>query len=135
MRVERSDRVAWRSVDGETIVIHLGRRRLFGLDHLGGLVWQALETAKSLEELGTLVSGAHHERGDHAPSTIDIFAFVSDLLAEDLILCTEATPVSTVAPSSRGPKIEWREEIQQFAGQCHLVYGQSHQCNQHPGGS
>jgi hypothetical protein len=131
MKVSRAEGLAWRNVDGETVVIHLRRRWIFGLDDAGGELWAALSEPRSLEELRSMVG--------ESPTVIDaVDRFVADLAGEGLVtseaeLAANGDDAEVV--ELHPPRILWREELRQFAGQCHLVFGQSHQCNQHPGAS
>lgn len=133
MKIERNQGVAWRKVGDEMVVIHLARHRIFGLDGTAGRIWESLSEPQDLETLEAIASKG-------APMGADVIngvhLFVADLAEEGLVdvagELSEAPKGDTVVDF---PRIEWREELQQFAGQCHLVPGQSHQCNQNPGGS
>lgn len=133
MKVERKQGLAWRKVGDEMVVIHLARHRIFGLNGTGGRIWEALQETQDIEDLGAIAA----EAVDDGSEVIDaVHRFVGDLVEEDLVDVVGSVPETEGAGNVVGfPRIEWREELQQFAGQCHLVPGQSHQCNQHPGGS
>ncbi|MCD4749529.1 MAG: PqqD family protein [Thermoanaerobaculales bacterium] len=142
MKVTRAECLAWRKIDQETVVIHLAERKMFGLNDIGGRMWEALSAPTTLERLEAIVV----EGGLEGANVIDaVERFIVDLAEEGLVMSDEplegrgddAEVVDFMAPgvSGRVPRIEWREEIRQFAGQCHFLSGQSHQCNQHPGGS
>ena len=135
MKLTRAEGLAWREIDQEVIIIHLSERKMYGLNEIGGRVWSALAEPSTLEELGAILA----EDQSESTSVIEaVERFVNDLAEEGLVTTdvplkqngTEAEIVDFPAP-----KIEWREEIRQFAGQCHFQAGQSHQCNQHPGAS
>ncbi len=133
MKIERNQGVAWRKVGDEMVVIHLARHRIFGLDGTAGLIWEALSEPRDMKALETIVSESAAKGADVINA---VHLFVADLADEDLV-----EVVGQLPDTSKGdtvvdfPRIEWREELQQFAGKCHLIAGQSHQCNQHPGGS
>ncbi len=133
MKIERNQGVAWRKVGDEMIVIHLARHRIFGLDGAAGRIWDALSEPQDLEILEEIA----REGAPEGTDVIDaVHLFVSDLADEDLVEVAGQLPEASKDDNVVAfPRIEWREELQQFAGQCHLVPGQSHQCNQHPGGS
>ncbi len=133
MEIKRIQGAAWRKVGDEMVVIHLARHRIFGLDGAAGRIWEALSEPQDMKTLEAIASEGAPEGAD----VIDaVHLFVADLAEEGLVdvagELSEASKSDTVVDF---PRIEWREELQQFAGQCHLVPGQSHQCNQHPGGS
>ena len=135
MKIQRIKGVAWRKVGDEMVVIHLARHRIFGLDSTAERIWESLEEPQSLATLGEIASSDLPEE----PNVIDaVGRFVADLAEEGLVDIEgegfDATYGDNVVDFVK-PRIEWREDLQQFAGQCHLVPGQSHQCNQHPGGS
>ena len=133
MKVERIQGVAWRKVGDEMVVIHLARHRIFGLDGIAGRIWEALSEPQDMETLEAIVSEGAPEGAD----VIDaVHLFVADLAEEDLVdVAGELPKVFKSDNLVAFPRIECREELQQFAGQCHLVPGQSWQCNQPPGGS
>ena len=133
MKIERNQGLAWRKVGDEMVVIHLARHRIFGLDGTAGRIWEALSEPQDIETLEAIAS-------EGAPKGADIIdavhLFVADLADEDLVDVAGQLPKAERDENIVDfPRIEWREELQQFAGQCHLVPGQSHQCNQHPGNS
>jgi hypothetical protein len=135
VKVERTHGLAWREVGGEVVVIHLGRHRMFGLSGAAAEIWEALDGPMSFEDFRALVAGS-------ASAAVDIdevaLHFLADLVDEDLVACDGIAPAVVLPAEISGidmPRIDWREEVQQFAGQCHFLAGQSQQCTQHPGGS
>ncbi len=133
MKIERNQGVAWRKVGDEMVVIHLARHRIFGLDGTAGRIWEALSEPQDMETLEAIACKGAPEGAD----VIDaVHLFVADLADEGLVEVAGEMPEAENSDTVvEFPRIEWREELQQFAGQCHLVPGQSFQCNQHPGGS
>lgn len=135
MKVERKQGLAWRKVGDEMVVIHLSRHRIFGLPGTASEIWEALTEPQEIDDLEAIVAGGAPE----GANVIDaVSRFVADLADEDLVEFAGEMPKTVDGENVvdfEGPQIEWREELQQFAGQCHLVPGQSHQCNQHPGNS
>lgn len=133
MKVERTQGLAWRKVGDEMVVIHLARHRIFGLNGTAGRIWEALQDVHDIESLKAIAEEGVNEGAE----VIDaVHHFVADLADEGLVdIAGELPEIETAGNVVDFPRIEWREELQQFAGQCHLVPGQSHQCNQHPGNS
>lgn len=133
MKVQRAQGLAWRKVGDEMIVIHLANHRIFGLDRSAGHIWEALAEPTDLEALEGLVADATPEAG----TVVDaVHRFLTDMAGEGLVeLEGDLNPAEDNPTVVEFPRIEWREDLQQFAGQCHLVPGQSHQCNQQPGNS
>ncbi|MEN8164519.1 MAG: PqqD family protein [Acidobacteriota bacterium] len=133
MKVERIQGVAWRKVGDEMVVIHLARHRIFGLDCAAGLIWESLSEPQDMETLEAIASEGAPKGADVVDA---VHLFVADLAEEGLVEVAGQLPEACKSDNLVSfPRIEWREELQQFAGQCHLVPGQSWQCNQHPGGS
>ncbi len=133
MRVARKSEVAWRVVGGEVVVIHLVRRRIYGFNDLGRRVWQALEQPQTVDELEKVVASENLENG-----CSEVRRFLADLSAEDLIEVeglSEPDRENADIVDFPGPRIEWREELQRFAGMCQLVPGQHPACSANPGGS
>lgn len=135
MKIERTQGVAWRKVGDEMVVIHLSRHRIFGLHGAAGRIWEALSEPQEIETLRAIAA----EDAARESNVIDaVDRFVADMAGEGLIEVAGELPEieeSENVVEFTPPRIEWREELQQFAGLCHLVPGQSHQCNQHPGNS
>ena len=127
MRIWRSEDVAWRRIDRETVVVHLSRHWMFALNEAGGILWETLAGPLDGERLENLLS-------DPAAS-----AFLADLAGEGLVESDSPFGLSRSSESTeidpRQPRIEWREEVRRFAGQCMYLSGQSPLCNSSPSGS
>jgi len=120
MKIRRTEDVAWRRIDHETVVVHLTRHRMYALNESGGQVWEAL--AESFE-------------GDRLTQLLDdpaATAFLVDLAAEGLVESDGPLPATPAAPLAENdpesPRIEWREEVRRFAGDCGLLDGGSDLC-------
>jgi len=124
MRIWRAEDVAWRRIDCETVVVHLARHRMCALNEAGGRLWEDLATPLEGHRLTQLLS-------DPAAT-----AFLADLSDEGLVECDGPLSSSPVPPvpeiESETPRIEWREEVRRFAGQCRFNFGQSELCTQYP---
>ena len=48
MSVRLSEQVAWRDIDGETFVIDLKTRKMYGLNATGGQAWRGLEQGQEV---------------------------------------------------------------------------------------
>jgi hypothetical protein len=126
MTITRARNVAWRKIVNETIVLHISRKMMYGLNQAGGEVWEALEEpadARRLLEMG---------------ETTAVRAFLADLAAEGLVV-GELPPVGPGAENdvaeeacAQNPRVEWREEVERIAGACVKFPGQSDLCNQAP---
>jgi hypothetical protein len=113
MCYQRIKDVAWRRVGEETVIVHLGRRRMLGVNEAGGAVWEAL------------AKGASVLAGEAA-------SFLAELEAEGVVerLAEEGGAAVAVSPGGT-PRVVWREELQQFGG-CSFLPGQGDLCDQNP---
>ncbi len=75
--------IAWRSVDGEAVLVDPVARELRVLNPVGTAVWAALETPRTLEELTAEIAAAF----DVSPGTAraDIEAFLAVLRSKKLL--------------------------------------------------
>ncbi len=130
-RIRRASGIAWRNVGGETIIVHLSHKRMYGLNASGGRIWEALATPASFEELQQLLL---LEAGHESEARAGLEAFLADLHGEGLI--ETGAPLSLEADGGSrpaAPRIEWREEIRRFAGaSCAKFPGVSAVCDQNP---
>jgi hypothetical protein len=82
LAVNKAD-VVGESIDGETILIHLGTGTYYSLDATGGAMWAFLERDGTPEEL--VVRTAKSYDGDRAVIDAAVRAFLATLVAEDLL--------------------------------------------------
>jgi hypothetical protein len=124
MKIRRMEDVAWRRIDRETVVVHLTRHRMYCLNEPGGKLWEALVTPLEGDRLNRLLSDP------------TMTAFLADLAAEGLVESDGPLPTSPAPPPAEddreSPRIEWREEVRRFAGDCALMIAQSAACIQDP---
>ena len=120
MKIRRTEDVAWRRIDHETVVVHLTRHRMYALNESGGQVWEALAAPLDGDRLTQLLSDP------------DVTAFLADLSAEGLVESDPPLPATPTAPLAENdpesPRIEWREEVRRFAGDCGLLDGAGELC-------
>lgn len=124
MKVRRTEEVAWRWIDREMVVVHLTRHRMYALNEAGGRIWETMEVPLEDDRLAQLL-------GDRATT-----AFLADLAGEGLLESDGPLPAPSVPPLAPDalppPRIEWREEVRRFAGQCAFHPAESAICDQHP---
>jgi hypothetical protein len=72
-----------RQVGDETVILHLGSGTYFGLDAVGGRIWQLMGEGKSLNEICEVML----EEFDVSREDVerDIAGLTKDLLAHDLV--------------------------------------------------
>ncbi len=133
---QRSANTAWRTIVGETIVVHLDAKEFFGLNETAADVWQALD--------GTTDLGVLSARFGIAP--VEVAAFCAELQELGLVEVVEEDEApSEVSPESEKPlsggsqtevvdppRIVWREEIRHVAASCAFLAGANPLCNQVP---
>jgi hypothetical protein len=133
---QRGAETAWRTIVGETIVVHLGAKEFFGLNEPAADVWLALDGTADLEALSSRLGIA--EQG--------VASFCSELLALGLVEIVEEGDASSegsrtsAKPRFDGPPtgdvdppcIVWREEMSQVAASCALIPATNPICNQAP---
>ncbi|HYB23827.1 MAG TPA: PqqD family protein [Solirubrobacteraceae bacterium] len=75
--------VVHETIDGETILIHLGTGTYYSLDGVGAAVWELLADGIASERLAACLSA----RYDAEPALIEraVAGFVQELLAEELL--------------------------------------------------
>lgn len=89
-KLTTSDDVVAREVAGETVLLNLASGTYFGLDEIGGKIWQWLETedCTTLDEVcDQLVEEYHIER---EVAERDVVALATDLEEQGLISREEA---------------------------------------------
>jgi hypothetical protein len=90
-----ADKVAWRVVDGEAVIVHADSSAYYGLNSTGTFLWEAIAAAPvAADDLAMRLS----ERYGVARETVraDVDAFLSSLGGEGLL--QEAAPAAGAAP-------------------------------------
>ena len=82
-RIDLSPDVVAREVGGETMLLDLSSGTYFGLDEVGGRVWQALEDGNSLAEACDRIEADFDVSRDQLEA--DVLALVGDLLEKGLV--------------------------------------------------
>ncbi len=139
---QRSRHTAWRQIAGETVLLDLEKKKMYGLNPTTGFVWQSLETAADLD--GMLAALA---AGDATPALGrgDLEAFLAELLELGLVHEGDALEdrsedrpkdrpeTATELPEALEPPcILWREEVEQIAGTCAFLPAMNPLCTQVP---
>src|SRR5207245_1404863 len=75
---DRSPSMAWQTVDGELVLLHVDGRELLGLNAVGALVWELADGAHSVDAIAVEVSRAFEV--DRAQAEADVRQFVADLV-------------------------------------------------------
>ncbi len=141
MKYRRARQTAWRTIAGETVLLDLEGKRMYGLNPTAAALWLALETSPGLEALLAAATG-----GRQASFGADeIATFVAELVELGLAekRSEEEPPAPVTARESSGagaelpaelepPAILWREEVEQIAGTCAFFPSANPLCDQVP---
>ena len=97
------DRVTWRIVDDEAVVVHAETSDYFSLNASGTWLWTVLELPRTAQALAEALSARYgHPAADAAA---DVDAFLAQLAGARLLVTTEATaaPVASGGAPPRDP--------------------------------
>jgi hypothetical protein len=100
----RSQSVVSRRVAGETLIVPIRGKvgdlaSIYSFNETGSLIWQALETPKSLGELIEVVEAEYSVEREQAES--DATQFLNDMLAAGLVEACPSVPVNALGLSER----------------------------------
>lgn len=82
LRLRRVERIAWRNIAGEVLVIHPGRGSMYPLNPAASLVWESLDGRLDARALARRVCGRFDV--DEATALKDVTAFLAELKREGL---------------------------------------------------
>jgi Coenzyme PQQ synthesis protein D (PqqD) len=97
-------RVVYETIDGETILIHLGTGTYYSLDGSGSEVWEMLAPGSTREAL--LEAGRERYEGDPLAVDMGLSGLIDELLREELLVEYDAPrgPIaSRQLPSGQAP--------------------------------
>jgi hypothetical protein len=77
---ERSPSMAWQTIRGETVLLHIDGKKLMGLNEVGACVWDLADGTRSLEEITRIVLAKFKTSSETAVAA-DVQVFVSELIA------------------------------------------------------
>jgi hypothetical protein len=126
--------VAWRDIDGETFVIDLKSKRMYGLNPLGGQVWRTLAMGGDPSGFASEVTPGPVS-DEYATAALE--GFLAELEELGLIARDESTrPASNVEPRPDTgfvpPQVVWQEELRAFGFSCAFLEGQNPACDTIP---
>ena len=82
MIVTRNPATAWRTIEGEAVILSLDTKVFRGLNAVGSRVWELIDGRRSVDEIAELVAGEFQVAPDVAAR--DVSAFIEQLLAKGL---------------------------------------------------
>lgn len=93
------------SIEGETIILHLGNGFYFSAGGAGALAWGLLSASVPVSRTIELVSGAYETEGIDVASAVD--GFVEELSREGLLVPAEPGTPASEGTSASGPRLPW----------------------------
>lgn len=83
MILARSPATAWRTIEGEAVILSLDTKVFRGLNAVDSRVWELIDGRRSVDEIAELVAAEFQVAPDVAAR--DVSAFVEPLLAKGLV--------------------------------------------------
>jgi hypothetical protein len=88
--LERHPDAAWQRVDGDLVVLHCRRRRLFGLNPTGARTWELLDGRRTLAAIGQVI--ARELAVDARTVIADVLVFADVLARRQLARVVRPSP-------------------------------------------
>lgn len=95
------------TIEGETIIIHLGTGTYYSLEGTGADVWSALESSITAREIADRLEARYDVEGDEALQAVE--SVLTDLSTEELVRQADGEPVA--APEPAAPVAERQEFV------------------------
>jgi len=86
------------TIEGETIIIHLGTGTYYSLEGTGADVWAALERSATAKEIAEQLEARYDVAGDSALSAVE--AVLAEMASEELVRAADGEVVATEAVTS-----------------------------------
>ena len=83
MIVQKGPKAAWRTIQGEGIILALDTKLLRGLNPVGTRIWELIDGQRSVEEIARQIAREFTVEPDRALA--DARAFIQELLSKDLV--------------------------------------------------
>lgn len=136
MGVHPCDHIAWRTIDGEAVVVDLRSNRMYGFNREATAVWEALEHGRPLHDLVRCLTDGESPPADPPPAVLDaLHGFLQQLVTLGL---AEGTPPTTGTRSDEGistrlpytpPQISWQQEVRSYGSSCGFAPGETGACD------
>ncbi|MEQ8910224.1 MAG: lasso peptide biosynthesis PqqD family chaperone [Vicingaceae bacterium] len=81
--IKKSTDILASEVDGEVVMMSIDQGKYFGLDHIGGDVWNKLEEATTIALICQELKKEY--KADYETIEKDVRAFVEDLLKHNIV--------------------------------------------------
>jgi hypothetical protein len=83
--IARSAEVAFREVDGETVMMSVQAGKYYSLDAVGTRIWALLEQPRTVAEICSILVEEFEVTPDQCQA--DVLAFLERLAADELVTC------------------------------------------------
>ena len=93
-----SDQVIHEKMDGEVIAVHLVTGAYYSMQHVSAAIWDLVAIGHSVPEIQDALRG--HYDGSAGDVQTALARFVEELVAEELVVASDALPPSSVAAPS-----------------------------------
>jgi hypothetical protein len=93
------------SIEGETIILHLGNGFYFSAGGAGALAWQLLSDSVPVSRTTELVASAYETEGVDVAGAVD--GFVEELRSEGLLVPAEPGTPASEGTAATGPRLSW----------------------------
>ena len=133
MKAKPGTQVAWREIDGETVLVNLQRSLMVAVNRPGGLLWRAIREGADLDAAARALTPGSPEEGSRRAGE-----FLSQLERFGLVEVEDGPPATgggsprSVPPaSSDSPRVLWHEDLRSFvqqAASCGRLPSQGGQC-------
>lgn len=87
-RLQLSPDVLFQEAQGESVLLHLGNERYFGLDPIGTRIWLWLRDGATLPEIHARMLSEYDIEADALAR--DLLALIDDLIRADLLVPADA---------------------------------------------
>jgi hypothetical protein len=102
----REEEVAAKVIDGEAIIINLANGVYYSMDKVGALVWDQLQTGRTLEDVIVTVTGHYEVSREQAESNVR--ELVQELVQENLVVASEnGKPIAAEAIAEQQDKLPY----------------------------
>ena len=88
----RADRLPFRRLDGQTVIVNPRRREVHVLNGMGSTIWDLLAESRNLVDLITALERDGRFDADFATIASDLRTFLDDLMQKDLVRAVASEP-------------------------------------------
>jgi hypothetical protein len=86
----KSPDVAWQSVDGEAVILHIRGQMLRGLNAVASHVWQLIDGNRTIEMIAQEISADFSRTEEEVFEDVKIF--VAELFEKNMVSFSDVTP-------------------------------------------